>query len=158
MSNGPAQQGAVASLAATWANSDPAAAAQWVTNFPKQPAGLCGIAAKWANSDPVQASGVADATAYGQFARRGGHDVQQQSLSTDPDGANQWAESISDPATRQNQVTTILQKWMQSDPTKRLDRRAEFVAARQRQKPAFCNRSSKAWIGPKTRLRRKSQS
>jgi hypothetical protein len=36
-------------------------------------------------------------------------------ISTDPDGADQWAESISDPQVRQAQVTTILKKWMQTD-------------------------------------------
>ncbi|MEI9998558.1 MAG: hypothetical protein WDO13_05020 [Verrucomicrobiota bacterium] len=36
-------------------------------------------------------------------------------VSTDPDGADQWAESISDPTTRQAQVTSVLQAWMATD-------------------------------------------
>jgi len=37
-------------------------------------------------------------------------------VGTDPEGAEQWAESISDPKARQTQVTNLLQKWMQTDP------------------------------------------
>ena len=40
-----------------------------------------------------------------------------QVVATDPDGADQWAESISDPQARQTQVAAVLQKWMQADPT-----------------------------------------
>ena len=35
---------------------------------------------------------------------------------SDPEGADQWAESITDPGQRTSMVTTVLGKWMQSDP------------------------------------------
>ena len=38
-------------------------------------------------------------------------------FTTDPEGADQWVESISDPKIRQTQVTNLLAQWMQTDPT-----------------------------------------
>jgi len=59
MPQGPARDQAMQSVVGSWANNDPAAAAQWVANFAAGNAkdnAYADIARNWANSDVTQAS------------------------------------------------------------------------------------------------------
>ena len=103
----------------SWANNDPAAAAQWVaaspTARPKVSADA-NIARNWANYDVTAASSWLMGLPAGSAKDSAINAFSNQVFEEDPQAAYQWAESIGDTNQRQSEVYNLLTRWAADRP------------------------------------------
>jgi hypothetical protein len=115
LTNASAKTAAAEPLAAQWAAQDPAGSAQWalsLADFEQKSAALRGVAASWMAQDPAAASrwvnelpaGAAKDAAVAAL-------VSSQALRNDIPSAAQWAQSITDPAARQELMTELADRY-----------------------------------------------
>ncbi len=114
------RQNSIETVASSWSYNDPVAAAQWVAALPngtKKTAAYADIAVNWISNDPVQATAWVGQLPVGPVRDEAAKRVSKTRLVRhDPKGAEKWAESISDPKARQDQIIAVMQQLIVEDP------------------------------------------
>ncbi len=120
--DGTAKQKAIIELADRWSQNDPSTAAKWLNTLPESPekaAAAANVITNWCKNDfdhdavfwiyqlPTGSTKDSAMTAY-----------SNNLFNVHPEQAVRDAQSIGDPKAQQAQVTTLLRRWMQTDPAK----------------------------------------
>ncbi len=120
MPDGPTKQSAIPVVVNNWARKDPAAAGQWLNTLPDSPqkaTAASNIITNWDKSDPIQAAAWLTQLPAGSPKDEAIKTFSTDTFNADPERAVQWAVSIGDAKAQQAQVTDLLKKWLQKDPT-----------------------------------------
>ncbi len=104
------------SLGMTWMQSDPAAAAAWWTGHAPGPDTLVKIINVWAQSDPRAAGGWLDSQGRGPATDTARTTFARQIADLDPENALLWADSVTDPTSREEAIDHIFTNWRTREP------------------------------------------
>jgi hypothetical protein len=113
-----AQRLAAASVARSWAERDPAAAANWAMTLsePQASARACEvIAAAWAKRDFVKTTAWLDGLPTGEARDAAITSFTQVASGIDAQGALAWAGAVADPVQRDTVTEKLLQSWITRD-------------------------------------------
>ena len=111
--------GMVSRMASQLAQSDPAAAANWVQSMPAgdtRNKAMASIIGPWADKDPAAAAAFLTTIPLSPESDDSRARLAQTIGRKDPESALPWAGSITDPKARMSTTADIIQGWMRRDP------------------------------------------
>ncbi len=107
------------SIASSWSQHDPAAAAEWAVTLPdesQQANAFKNIASAWAKHDPTATSQWIDELPVGKARDEATSSFVQNISRIDPASAFEWADTINDDQSRYNSLRNTIDQWKRSDP------------------------------------------